>query len=370
MNPEAVFAAYLRGTYDAEVRTDAGTRYDLASLDRKHVIEFKTGLQSARDLYSAFLQLALYVQGDPNVEKAVLVAALPRMRATRVQDEWERAGDVLRPELRKRLRLVAWASDQWLRLPESDRELKPIEAAAREAFPERADRTDAPSRLSMWTPQRFEVWKILLDAWLQDAPPMPIQAIAARAGCSVPTVNDALSRLDSIGEIVRSRSRAAALRSAPRASLRELLGSAELLRRTRRFVDASGRGTAPNALLKRLGKLAPGGIAIGGVVAARAYHHEFNLNGLPRLDVTVLPTTGLAWVHALDPALKPAEKGSPAAVLVVHELARPELRSTRRHEAVPLADRAEVVLDLYDLGLTEQAEEFVRALREKSSSDV
>ncbi len=88
------------------------------------------------------------------------------------------------------------------------------------------------------------------------------------------------------------------------------------------FADQSGRGIAPDWLLKRVRKVALPQVALGGVAAACAVDPTFDLVGLPRLDLTVHAARGedaIGFVYKLDPALAPCptEHG---AVLAIHHL--------------------------------------------------
>ena len=117
-------------------------------------------------------------------------------------------------------------------------------------------------------------------------------------------------------------------------------------------------------LLRRLEKIKPPRLALGGVVAARHYGPNFDLNGLPRLDVSLHAPAGLAWVSKVDPALSPILTNVGEPVLVVHPLHRPkpDFVKTSRHK-LPLADAVETLLDLYEMGFNQQADDLVKVLR-------
>lgn len=343
--------------------------YDLASPDGREVLELKLGHLGARDLHAAVVRLALGASRDPRIQRAILVADFPRMGAKRVTDEWRRLHDLLRPGTAQRLALVARAAGDWVVLPEGAPGLDHVLSAARTALPGLREPTAKAAPRGGWTPPRQEVLKVLLDAWLRGEPSLQVGALAQLAGCSLPTVHGALAMLEALGEVVRKRNRSVTLAALPHRSLNEALLAARHTQDRARFVDQSGRPADTAALLRRLEKLAPPNVALGGVIAARAYMPDFNLNGLPRLDVKVLKGDPLAWVPQLDPALRLAEGGgrhSAGPVLVVHALAPRALqRLPHSPPQLPLANRAETLFDLYDLGLVEQAEDFVRALRVK-----
>ena len=115
--------------------------------------------------------------------------------------------------------------------------------------------------------------------------------------------------------------------------------------------------------LKAAGVL--GGV-IGGVVAARHYAPDFDLNGVPRLDVTAQTGTDPAWVTSLDPALRLATMQERSPVLVVHQSRRSRAMDDGKEGGIgSFASPAETLLDLYELRLTEQADDFVRSMRRK-----
>jgi hypothetical protein len=138
------------------------------------------------------------------------------------------------------------------------------------------------------------------------------------------------------------------------------------LRETHRFVDRSGRASETGDLLRRFAKRGRHA-ALGGVEAARHYMPTFDLNGLPRIDVSVTSADDLTWVKKIDPALAetPMSPSSASPLLVVHRLRRPEPRFDGA-AGVAFADPAEVLLDLHELRLVDQADEFVHALRESA----
>ena len=328
------------------------------------IIDVKLALLGARDLGAALTALAHSLAARPDVLRAVLVARIERMTATRVNSEWRRLLTVLRPELGARLGLVALAADRDVVLPEHDAEL--TELASRAWTTLRRSGTTSDTNATgepPWSVKSVDVWKVLLGAWLRDEGPLAIQEVSRRSGCSHPTVTAVLRRLQSRGELVRAKSRAVALAGLPRRSLGEIVTLSDPLRRTRRFVDGSGRRPDPTGLLRRIRALGLTDVAIGGIEAARHHVTDFDLNGLPRIDLTVYGDTDLADVVTIDPALRPAGLEALAPILVIHK----GRRLPNEHEW-PFADPVETLLDLYDLRLTTQAEDFVRELRQKAGA--
>ncbi len=365
-DPHAIEARLAAGLgWKATKGGDPG--YDLISPDGRMVLELKLGHLGTRDLHAALIRLALGAARAPELDWAVLLADFPRMSAKRLTEEWHLLRNLLRPETAQRLALIARAGGAWVVFPENATVLKKVLDAACAAFPEPV----APSAKSTvrggWTPPRQGVLKVLLDAWLRCEPALQVRMVAELAGCSIPTVNEAIAMLGASGEIERTSSRGVTLAALPRRSLNEAILSARYTQDRERYVDRSGMPVEAARLLSRLENLAPPGLALGGVPAARAYMPDFDLNGLPRLDVKAPQGTPLDWVRRLDPALASAGASGPGAagpVLVVQRCAPMGLRGTAQASGrLPLASRAETLLDLYDLGLGEQAEEFARALR-------
>ena len=54
------------------------------------------------------------------------------------------------------------------------------------------------------TPKFFEIWKVLLEAWLRRQDPLSIQDLKSRVGCSDSTLDSALQELSLRGEIERT----------------------------------------------------------------------------------------------------------------------------------------------------------------------
>lgn len=329
-------------------------------------IEVKTSLKGKRDLDAAILQLAEFGRAAPDLDKLILVARLPRMNSEGAEKYWQKALEVLHPDLRRRLRFVAMASDGEVSWPPRDEELARLTSVVREVLRRGASQGPQSAGRTSWTPKSFDVWMVLVDAWLRVEGALAIREIAERSGASYPTVRESLERLQERDELHREKNRAARLSSLPRRSLGEIVVLSASLREKQRFVDRSGRTPDTAALLRRLRSLAPPGVALGGVEAARYHMSELDLLGTPRIDVTVHGPGSLGWLERLDPALGEAGPEDASAVFVVHRANRadPGFDAVAK-EPVPYASPADTLLDLYDLRLTTQADEFVNALRRK-----
>jgi hypothetical protein len=316
------------------------------------------------------------------------------MGADRVQEEWGSLQKILRPEIGARLKMIALAADRDVVIPDGDPNLVRVMLLARAAFRQNEGVHQVDVVPAPWREKTFEAWRALLDAWLRGEDPLPIQEIVKRSGCSYPTVAGMLDRLQKTGEIERTRNRSATFHSLPRRSLGEILTLSADLRQTVQFVDTSGRPPDPSGLLRRISSNTRN-VAVGGVVAARHYTPNFDLNGLPRIDLTTYRGAPLDWlekvdpalslagmqgafspetraaIHAVYPELKVSGPHQRSPILVIHRTSRGEpLLDPPNKGGLPWAGPAETLLDLLELRLTSQAEEFVRAMRAKRERDV
>lgn len=278
---------------DAWSRTAAGDRGpDLVSRDGTRAVEVKQAVQGTRELHAALTETAIHLAQHPDLQRATLVAFFPRMSGARALEEWSQVTSVMKPDLVSRLGFVALTTEGEWTAPPRDRDAIHLAKVAREALeakPSRPKRATAPQ----WSRKAYEVWKVLLDAWLTNEGALPLREIERRSGASYPSVAGVLDRLEAIGELERSRSRSAALTSYPRRSLAEVVTLGEGLRETHRFTDRSRSPASPTDLVRRLVALGQPTLALGGVVAARHYMPTFDLNGLPRVDVTIAPNADL-----------------------------------------------------------------------------
>lgn len=311
-------------------------------------------MNGARDLHAAALRLAIQLSED-EATRAVLVVQAPRVTRARLESEWSKVERTLHPDIARRLSLVALGVDGEVGIPAGDPTVAQLLEAARSLVePERAE---IARPVGGWDPKRFEVWKVLFNAWLRKEPPLAIGDVARRAGASHPTVLSTLDRLESQHELERTSSRRAFLTGMPRRSLAELAVLAPGLRQTVHLIDASGRDPAPEDLLARFLRRAPEWVQVGGVAAARHYMPAFNLNGFPRLDVTVdARRFQIGWWREVDPALVLTGPDTPSPAVVVHLTSSPG-------EGDRYASPSETVLDLLALKLDGQADDLIRSMR-------
>ena len=109
--------------------------------------------------------------------------------------------------------------------------------------------------------------------------------------------------------------------------------------------------------------------ALGGVLAARHYHPELDLMGLPRLDLCVHSPgrwPDVSFVRRLDPALEATPNPTEPARLIVHFVRQAKSLFLEGPDGLAWADPVECLLDLHEARLEPQAAELVSAFRERS----
>lgn len=326
---------------------------DFVSGDRRVVIQVKRTGGGLRDVHAAALVAAMHARAL-GAERAIVLLCGSRVSAAGLRDDWQRLREVFAPDVARRLGLVA--------ILEEDVVIEPDEPLLRDIA--NAAASVGGSGLPTHRGNRaFEVMRVLLSRWLLHLGRITVGELQRQTGLSHPTVSKALAALGP--EVERRRDRSVALRAFPSETWAQLVALAPKVRQTAAFVDESGRGGAPLRLLDRLRRAPPSGVAVAGVVAARHWHPGLDLEGLPRLDLSVhAADAGMdtRFVARLDPALVPAPPGTPP-LLVLHAVQRADSLFVPVDAGLPWADPVEVLLDMYELRLIEQADALVRALR-------
>ena len=310
---------------------------------------------AARILRAELMALATAIARHPG-RSATLRLVRPRISEERLEKEWRGAADALRPTVLSRLSLQAVFPNGRSRVFGVSRGAPPeIKAAGERPL---AGRVRLPARdLS------FVVKKLLVWAWLTGKGPLTRKRLEQTAGCSYPTVASVVKRLGSA--VHRHPDRRIELTHVPREEWARLFALSGEARSVMRFADRSGQPDPPDGLLRRLGRVAPEGVAVGGVAGARHYHPELDLVGLPRLDLSVhAPTRDveIGFVDRLDPALKQVKDPAEPAQLVLHFVQHEDPLFTANPGGLPWADPVECLLDLNEAGLQAQALEFLDAV--------
>jgi hypothetical protein len=216
------------------------------------------------------------------------------------------------------------------------------------------------------TDYSFVILKLLLHRWFTGGKAVTAEWLARTAGCSYPAVARALRPLGSLLE--RSSDRRVALRWFPREEFARLLANADRARATVRFADQSGQPRSVESQLRRLEKLNPPGLAIGGVLGAKHYFSDLDLVGTPRLDLSLhCPgrRMNLDFIEKLDPALKRVSDPHQPANLAVHAIRHADALFTPRDGGLAWADPVECLFDLHEARLEMQASQFLEALQRK-----
>lgn len=347
--------------------TPTGSPYDY---DWKggRALELKLNIQGVRDLHAATVQLARVLSDKPELRQAVLAVRIPRISSNRLRQEWASVKSLLRPTIASKLALISLGGDQPWADP-AEPELEKL-AAVLYSHASGTERQTSIPRQAI-TPKFFEIFKILLNHWLRNRGPMRVAEIIAQSGSSYPTVAEAVDHLVDTHEVVRETNRRVEVNAFPRKTWGEVLALAFSMRMPIYFADTSGRPSHLQALLKRIGAMAPAELAVGGVVAARHWDAHFDLHGIPRLDLSIHAPNqvfGTVAITKADPALTIVGSRAPNIVLALHPLLRKEaLFEPSRKNALPVVDPVETLLDLHELGLTTQAEELVGRMTERTT---
>lgn len=289
---------------------------------------------------------------------AVLVLEEPQITESRLQEEWDGAASVIRPELFACLAMVYHQSGEWIGIPVPPGlgELAMLNEIVRQAV------SRQPARSSRGSEAYYEILRILTHQWLLGKGPVAINWLMETSGTSYPTVSKSLNRLEYC--LNRRSDRSVELRYFPRNEWARMLAVSDEVHSTSRFADRSGQPRSPESLLRRLRQLQREDIAVGGVWGAKHYEPSLDLIGNPRLDVSV-HTAGkavdLSFVKRLDPALEKTTQRDESPILVVHTIHRAASLFQPGESGLPWADPVECLLDLHEARLESQALEFLNS---------
>lgn len=332
--------------------------YDAIRPDGRAIAEVKFSVDALRTVRTALINLAYALEQHPDA-RGYLVLVDPTITEGRLHDEWHRAAAVLKPHLLTRLTICLVSADSHIRGvpqdPPADVRRWLTEVIEHEAtnVSARAERIDF----------EFVILKLLIHQWLIKREPVTTAWLSHAAGCSYPTVARVLKGHGSLVE--RQSDRRVALRYFPEKEFSRLLAKSERARSTTRFVDQSGQPRSPEMHLKRLEKLKPEHVAVGGVLGAKHYVPDLDLVGTPRLDLSVQCKDGrfdLDIIKAMDPALKREDDPLRPANVVVHAVRHADSLFSARKGNLLWADPVECLLDLHEAHLEAQAGQFLEEL--------
>ncbi|MFN0076419.1 MAG: hypothetical protein ACKVY0_08090 [Prosthecobacter sp.] len=319
------------------------------------LVEVKFGVDGIRAIRSSVMQVAFPMSADPAL-RGYVVLADSAIAKNRVRDEWTRISAVLRPEVSQRLAICMMQNHELTSIPaDIDSDTWQMLTGVVEAERGRAggSRTD----------YAFVILKLLIQRWLTTDEPVTADWLARTAGCHYPAVARALQSLG--GLIERSSDRRVRLRWFPEEEFMRMIANSSRARSTMRFRDESAQPRSIEAHLRRLEKLAPPGLALGGVLGARHYFPALDLVGSPRLDLS-LHSPGkhlnVDFIQQLDPALKLVTDPLLPATVVVHAVSHAESLFTSREGGLAWADPVECLLDLHEGRLEMQARQFLAHL--------
>ena len=341
--------------FEYPIENFPGFRADAARGDS--VYEVLVESKDARRLRTALMEMARAASSE-KVRRAVLVLEEPAITESRLREEWQGAGSVIRPELFGRLAMAIRQSGRWSGIPVSpDAKEVPI---LEEILRHEISRRPAPSGRN--SEAHYEILRILVYQWLLGRGPLTISSLMKISGTSHPTLSRSLDRLDHY--LKRHSDRSVELRIFPREEWARLLAVSDDVRGTVRFADRSGQPRSPESLLRRLRQHPPPDIAVGGVLGAKHYQPALDLVGNPRLDLTLhsgRQAADLSWVERLDPGLERTVRRGESPTLVIHTLRRAESLFQSGTDGLPWADPVECLLDLHEASLESQALEFLNS---------
>lgn len=322
------------------------------------LIEVKFGVDALRTLRTSLMQVAYPVSADPAAHGYVVLVDSP-ITIERLRDEWDRAATVVRKDVLDRLTVCLHAKGRIIAIP------RDLAAKTQRMLAEIVEVKRGKTSTTR-TDYSFVILKLLLHRWLTSGAPVTADWLARTAGCSYPAVARALRPLGSLLE--RGSDRRVVLRWFPKEEFARLLAVADQARSTVRFADQSGQPRAAESQLRRLEKINPPRLAIGGVIGAKHYFPDLDLVGTPRLDVSVHcpgQRIDLGFIEELDPALKRVNDSRQPASLVVHAVRHADALFIPRAGGLAWADPVECLFDLFEARLEMQAEQFLEALKRK-----
>lgn len=316
------------------------------------LIEVKFGIDGIRGVRSSVLQVAFPISANPALQGYVVLADA-KISLDRIRDEWQRIAAMLRPKVSERLSLCVLQKGEKTSIPaELPKKVWQMLDAVVAAERGRAggSRTD----------YAFVIQKLLIHCWFTSGRMVTTDWLARTAGCHYPAVARTLRALG--GLIERSSDRKVRLRWFPEEEFMRMMATSAKARSTLRFRDESAQSRSIEAHVRRLEKLSPPGLAVGGVLVARHYFPALDLVGTPRLDLSLhCPGKHLNtdFIRELDPALKPVTDPLQPASVVVHAVRHAEPLFAVRKGGLAWADPVECLLDLHEARLEAQARQFL-----------
>ena len=339
---------------EQRLRRHGGPRIDASWGD--YVVDVKQGTAALRQLHTALVQLAVYLDAEPEM-RGILLLVDPRISESRLRQESKGALGILRGDMRERIDVVVMRGDVFYGLPVDAR------AGLRGWLTMTADRESArrPGVRLKRPSAESQVLELLVHNWMWRAGPVTTRSLEAASGFSYPSVAAALKRLKPM--LRRTSDRRVELSRFPREAWARHVAGAEDARSTLSFVDRSGQPRSPASLLGRLRRMTRTDVAVGGTDGARYFVPDLDVVGSPWLSLSQhcpRKRADVEFVRRLDPALSLRRAGAvEPPVLVVHCVQRPEPVFHRGPDDTWWADPVACLLDLHEMRLEAQASAFI-----------
>lgn len=343
------------------------SRFDYESANL--IGEVKYGLRAVPIIHSAILKLADALSNDAD-RQGFLLLIDSYVSKRRVNEEWLLIQRIINPSITKRLNIFLKQGKRVHGWPEEPNEEMSahLTRAVKDESAEIGTRLPKAGYFSV-------IFKILLLDWLghssQKPEVMTMKRLGELAGCSYPTVASATDRLRAY--LQHSRSKGIRLRRFPGEEWHSMILGADKIRATKRLVDRSGQPRRPNFLLERLANMRLDHVAVGGVPGALATYPDLNITGNPRLDLCIHAPGKIAnieFVKMLDPALEPTNDQLEPAQVVLHFVRSDHSYFEQGLPGIQRASWVECMLDLHEMRLGAQADEWLyQWIREKESDN-
>jgi hypothetical protein len=349
--------------YECQIEGLPGVRAD--AVVENAVFEVLFDLKDTRRLRAAMMDMARIASGA-SVKRVVLILDEPLIKESRLREEWEGAGKVIRPELFSRFSIAIRLSDGWTGIPSQPAE---DECATLDEIVQH-EVSRQPQRQVGGGAAYYEILRLLIHQWMLGQGPRPVNWLVETSGTSYPTVAKALDRLKPW--LKRHSDRSVELSQFPRDEWARLLAVADEVRGVVLFTDHSGQPRSPESLFRRLQALHLPNVAVGGVLGTKYYYPDVDLVGFARLDLTIHVSgrkPDLEFIRRLDPALEQPRDPDEPTRLAVHLIRRKDpLFDYDKQGGILWADPVECLLDLHEARLEPQAQSFMEFFKAKGEA--
>jgi len=353
--------------WDSNFQPANSPNFDFIDRSGSVLIAIKSSPQGFRGLHDGLIGIASALREHETAKWGCLVLDASRMTVEKTKSKWNQLKLLFTDDISKRLAIIIIRNSKTWVIPEDS--FLTMVANSISVHPKLKFCQLRQSRRLPPHDKQLEVIKVIILRWLKDQGPIGVGELGSQAGCSYPTVKSALYEL-SKSNLLNDAIRPAVELNRLSEKLWNKVMTLSTTKRTQiKFFDRSGQPADPIGLLKRLKRLSLRNVALGGVVAARHWHPNFDLNGTPRIDLLIhCPNQqlDLDFIAQLDPALEESTNQNQSAILVIHTLARANADFVYSSElGCHIADPLETALDLIDLGLTQQANNLMAHFRKE-----